>query len=97
MDGAERVVNDLQMSLSITDDAPPIISTSTKTNQGLDQLSELILDLEERLSSKRARFRQQLIMAHESKLITNPNFEVVLDRMSEEGLSLVDALRELVE
>ena len=97
LDGAERVVNDLQMSLSITDDAPPIISTSTKTNQGLDQLSELILDLEERLSSKRARFRQQLIMAHESKLITNPNFEVVLDRMSEEGLSLVDALRELVE
>ena len=68
LDGAERVVNDLQMSLSITDDAPPIISTSTKTNQGLDQLSELILDLEERLSSKRARFRQQLIMAHESKL-----------------------------
>ena len=97
LDGAERVVNDLQMSLSITDDAPPIISTSTKTNQGLDQLSELILDLEERLSSKRARFRQQLIMTHESKLITNPNFEVVLDRMSEEGLSLVDALRELVE
>ena len=97
LDGAERVVNDLQMSLSITDDAPPIISTSTKTNQGLDQLSELILDLEERLSSKRARFRQQLIMAHESKLITNPNFEVVLDRMSEEGLSLVDALRELIE
>ena len=93
LDGAERVVNDLQMSLSITDDAPPIISTSTKTNQGLDQLSELILDLEERLSSKRARFRQRLIMAHESKLITNPNFEVVLDRMSEEGLSLVDALR----
>ena len=97
LDGAERVVNDLQMSLSITDDAPPIISTSTKTNQGLDQLSELIMDLEERLSSKRARFRQQLIMAHESKLITNPNFEVVLDRMSEEGLSLVDALRELIE
>ena len=97
LDGAERVVNDLQMSLSITDDAPPIISTSTKTNLGLDQLSELIMDLEERLSSKRARFRQQLIMAHESKLITNPNFEVVLDRMSEEGLSLVDALRELIE
>ena len=36
-------------------------------------------------------------MAHESILTTNPHFEAILDRMSEEGLALNEALRELNE
>ena len=37
------------------------------------------------------------LMAHESILTSNPNFESVLNRMSEEGLDIEDALRELSE
>ena len=76
---------------------PPIIKTSTITGDGLDELVIQVTTLEERNSSKRARSRQQLLMAHESILTSNPNFESVLNRMSEEGLGLEDALRELSE
>ena len=97
LEGSERVVNDLSISLGLTNDAPPIIKTSIVTGEGLDDLADMISNLEERNSSKRARYRQQLLMAHESILTRNPRFEVILDRMSEEGLALEDALRELSE
>ena len=76
---------------------PPIIKTSTITGDGLDDLAIKVITLEERTSSKRARSRQQLLMAHENILTSNPHFESVLNRMSEEGLVLEDALRELSE
>ena len=97
LDGADKVVNDLTISLGLTNDMPPIIKTSTITGDGLDELVIQVTTLEERISSKRARSRQQLLMAHESILTSNPNFESVLNRMSEEGLGLEDALRELSE
>ena len=97
LDGSDKVVNDLTMSLTLTSDAPPIIKTSTITGEGLDDLSAMITQLEERTSSKRARHRQQLLMAHENIITSNPHFEPILDRMSEEGLALEDALRELSE
>ena len=56
-----------------------------------------MLSLEERESSKRARCRQQLIMAHENTIVNNPNFEEVIDRISQEGLSIEEALRELID
>jgi len=97
LDGSDKVVNDLTISLGLTTDAPPIIKTSVVNGDGLEELAEIFSNLEARNSSKRARFRQQLLMAHESLLTKNPQFEHVLDRMSEEGLALEDALRELSE
>ena len=97
LEGCDKVVNDLTVSLGLTSDAPPIIKTSIITGEGLEDLSNLIINLEERTSSKRARCRQQLLMAHESSLTSNPHFEAILDRMSEEGLALDEALRELNE
>ena len=97
LDGSDKVVKDLTISLGLTSDAPPILKTSAVTGEGLDDLSELITRLDERTSSKRARNRQQLLMAHENILTANPHFEAVLDRMSEEGLTLDAALRELNE
>jgi len=97
MEGAEKVVNDLTVSLTITDDAPPVIRTSAISGEGLDELSNMIMNLEDRTTSRRARARQQLLMAHENILIQNPAFESILDRMSEEGLVLEEALRQLNE
>lgn len=97
LDGADKVVNDLTMSLGLTGDMPPIIKTSTISGEGLDQLATMVTKLEERTSSKRARNRQQILMVHENILTSNPHFEAVLDRMSEEGLGIEDALRELSE
>ena len=97
LEGSDKVVNDLTMSLTLTSDAPPIIKTSTISGEGLDELSSMLTQLKERTSSKRARNRQQLLMAHENILTANPHFEAVLDRMSEEGLTLDAALRELNE
>ena len=45
----------------------------------------------------RDRYRQQLMMAHESVLVNNPNFETIIDRISQEGLGIEEALRELIE
>ena len=97
LDGSEKVFNDLKISLSLTGDAPEIIKTSNKTGEGIDDLSHLILNIDERPSSKKAKSRQKLLMLHEQKLVSNPKFEAVLDRISQEGLSIQDALRELNE
>ena len=97
LEGADRVINDLTISLTINEDAPPIVKTSAITGEGLDELAEKVTNLEERTSSRRARCRQKLLMAHENILIENQLFEGILDRMSQEGLELVDALRELSE
>lgn len=97
LEGSQKVVNDLNISLSINKDPPPIISTSATTGEGIDNLVESLLNLEERESSKRARYRQQLMMAHENVLINNPNFEPIIDRICQEGLGIEDALRELIE
>jgi len=97
LEGAERVVNDLTVSLTLTNDAPPIIRTSAISGEGLDELAELILSLEERNSSRRARARQQLLMAHENILIQNPAFDAIIDRMCEEGIGVEEALRKLDE
>jgi LAO/AO transport system kinase len=93
--GADKVVNDLTMSLSLSNDAPEIIKVSALLGDGLDQLPAMIFALESRVSSQRARNRQRLLMSHEHSLTSNPNFEAVLDRMSQEGLSLAQALEEL--
>ena len=45
MEGAEKVVNDLTVSLTLTDDAPPIVRTSATKGDGLDELSGMILQL----------------------------------------------------
>ena len=97
IDGAQRVVNDLKMSLSINQEPPPIITTSALTGDGINELVKMMLSLEERESSKRARCRQQLIMAHENTIVNNPNFEEVIDRISQEGLSIEEALMELID
>jgi LAO/AO transport system kinase len=97
LEGAERVVNDLTISLTLTNDAPPIIRTSAIEGEGLDELAEMILSLEERTSSRRARARQQLLMAHENILIRNPAFDAIIDRMCEEGIGVEEALRKLDE
>ena len=97
LEGASRVVNDLTTSLTLTNDAPPIILTDAIGGAGLDELAKMVLSLEERVSSRRARVRQQLLMAHENILIRNPAFETIIDRMSEEGLTIEDALREIDE
>jgi LAO/AO transport system kinase len=97
LEGAERVVNDLTISLTLTNDAPPIIRTSAIEGEGLDELAAMILSLEERTSSRRARARQQLLMAHENILILNPAFDAIIDRMCEEGIGVEEALRNLDE
>lgn len=97
MAGSERVVNDLTVSLTLTEDAPPIIRTSAITGEGLDELASVLMNLEERTTSRRARARQQLLMAHENIITQKPAFESILDRMSEEGLVLEEALRQLNE
>ena len=97
IEGSQKVVNDLKVSLSINQDPPQILSTSATTGEGIDNLVESLLNLEERESSKRARYRQQLMMAHESVLVNNPNFETIIDRISQEGLGIKEALRELIE
>ena len=97
LDGSEKVFNDLTISLMLSEDPPNIVRTSAITGEGVKEVANLMLNLQSRASSARARARQKLLMAHESKIVTNPKFELILDRISQEGLSIHEALRELDE
>ena len=69
--------------------------TSAIDGTGISDVAKLLITLEPRASSIRAKSRQKLLMAHENKIVSNPNFESILDRISQEGLSIPEALREL--
>jgi len=97
LDGSEKVFNELSVSLSLSEDPPLIIKTSAKSGEGVKEASDLILNIDPRKSSIKAKSRQKLLMAHESKIVSNPNFDTILDRISQEGLSIEEALRELNE
>ena len=95
IEGAEKVVNHLKISLGIGANPPIIAKVSALTGEGIDDLSQMILKLELRQDSLKARMRQRLLMSHESIITTNPIFESTIDRMAEEGLSIESALEEL--
>ena len=95
LEGSEKVFNELTISLSLSPDPPRIMRTSAIDGTGISDVAKLILTLEQRASSIRAKSRQKLLMAHENKIVSNPNFESILDRISQEGLSIPEALREL--
>ena len=95
LEGSEKVFNELTISLSLSPDPPRIMRTSAIDGTGISDVAKLLLTLEPRASSIRAKSRQKLLMAHENKIVSNPNFESILDRISQEGLSIPEALREL--
>ena len=94
IDGADKAVNDLTISLTLSQNASAIEKVSALTGEGTDNLASILMNIPAR-ANQRAKNRQRLLMAHEHKLTSNPNFETVLDRMNEEGFSLERALREL--
>jgi LAO/AO transport system kinase len=95
LEGAEKVVNHLKISLAIGKNPPMITKVSALTGEGIDELSKMILELQLQQDSLKARMRQRLMMSHEAIITSNPNFELVIDRMAEEGLSVESALEEL--
>jgi len=95
LEGAEKVVNHLKISLGIGENPPIITKVSALTGEGIDELSKMILELQLQQDSLKARMRQRLLMSHEAIITSNPNFELVIDRMAEEGLSIESALEEL--
>ncbi len=95
LDGADKVVNDLTISLQLGTRPPPIVKVSAKTGEGIEELSQQITSLRMNVNSGKAKIKQQILMANEFKLTSNPLFGEVLHRIAEEGLSIEDALEEL--
>ena len=95
LDGAEKVVSDLTMSLQLGGAAPPIIKVSAKTGEGIDEFAQQITSITINVKSKKAKIKQNILMMHEFNLTSNPLFGPVIDRIAEEGLSIEDALEEL--
>ena len=96
LEGSEKVFNELTISLSLSPDPPRIMRTSAIDGTGISDVAKLLLTLEPRASSIRAKSRQKLLMAHENKIVSNPNFESILDRISQEGLSIPEALTQSI-
>ena len=95
LEGADKVVNHLKISLSIGDNPPPIMKVSSLLGDGIEDLSNQLASMPQRVGSIRARMRQRLLMSHESQITANPHFESVIDRMAQEGLGVNEALEEL--
>ena len=97
LDGAEKVVNELSISLNIGGEPPPICKASAHTGEGVEFLVELMLNISPRKSSKRARARERLFMTHENKIVENPLLDDILDRICQEELSIEEGLGKLYE
>jgi LAO/AO transport system kinase len=91
--GAERVADDLRLSLNFSDGEPaPVVLCSAETGSGIDEMVVAIDNLPNARGPAIARARERLLSTHQEYLLSHPKFSDVLKGLSEGRLSIEEAL-----
>ena len=73
--GAEKVFNEISVSLSLDEQPPPILKVSALNGDGVDSLADILDVIPRRSTSMRARAREQLLIANERRLFEKIDVE----------------------
>ncbi len=91
--GAERVADDLRLSLNFSDGEPaPVVLCSAETGSGIDEMVVAIDNLPNARGPAIARARERLLATHQEYLLSHPQFADALKGLSEGRLSIEEAL-----
>jgi len=94
--GAKKHADEIKESLELADgEVPEVILVSALKNQGIEEMSNALLELKSSGRSDKAKWRERLLATHERKIMSNPEIESILERLSSGTMQLEEALEEL--
>jgi len=96
LEGAHRVAEEIRMSMNLNPNPAPVLLASALTGDGIDELVVQIDSLEISSHNLEARWRERLLGLLESKILENPSFDSIIERLVQEEIRLEDALEELL-
>ena len=94
LQGADRVAEEIRLSLSLSEgESPPVLLCSAQTGSGLAELVSVIDDLPSARGPAIARARERLLAVHQESLLSHPDFSDVIKGLSEDRLSIEEAIQ----
>jgi LAO/AO transport system kinase len=82
LDGADRAAAQIISALELSDSAPLVILTSSKSGEGILELAKQLLNLPVRAGAELARARERLLTAWDADLLSRKDINEVLESIS---------------
>ena len=93
LDGAERVADEIKLSLNFSEsESPPVLLCSAQTGSGVADLVSILGTLPPARGPAIAKARERLLAVHQESLLLHPDFSDVIKGLSEDRLSIEEAM-----
>jgi len=96
--GSAKAAESIRSSLSFTDakESPEVILVSAQKNEGIEKMMDLVEYRDTPEWRERIKIKERLISLWDSRLLSSPNLNRVIEELQTGSISLDDALDELV-
>jgi LAO/AO transport system kinase len=93
LDGAERVADEIKLSLNLSEgESPPVLLCSAQTGSGVAALVSTLNTLPSARGPSISKARERLLAVHQESLLSHPDFSDVIKGLSENRLSIEEAM-----
>ena len=96
--GSAKAAESIRSSLSFTDakESPEVILVSAQKNEGIEKMMDLVEYRDTPEWRERIKIKERLMSLWDSRLLSSPNLNRVIEELQTGSISLDDALDELV-
>ena len=97
LQGAIRAAESIRSSLSFADGkkSPDVVLVSAQMNEGIDEMMDLVQNCDSPDWRERIKIQERLISLWDSRLLSSPNLNRVINELQTGSISLDDALDDL--
>ena len=95
--GAIKAAESIRSSLSFADGkkSPDVVLVSAQMNEGIDEMMELVQNCDSPDWREKIKIQERLISLWDSRLLSSPNLNRVINELQTGSISLDDALDDL--
>ena len=95
--GAIKAAESIRSSLSFADGkkCPDVVLVSAQMNEGIDEMMELVQNCDSPVWREKIKIQERLISLWDSRLLSSPNLNRVINELQTGSISLDDALDDL--
>ena len=96
--GAIKAAESIRSSLSFADEkkSPDVILVSAQMKDGIDEMMDLLENCDSPDWRERIKIQERLLSLWDSRLLSSPSLNRIIDELQTGSISLDDALDELV-
>ena len=95
--GATKAAESIRSSLSFADGktSPDVVLVSAQMNEGIDEMMDLVENCDSPDWRERIKIQERLISLWDSRLLSSPNLNRIINELQTGSISLDDALDNL--